>query len=267
MNAGAEHLTWGASDGSAYGRSQRWMCAEDRSAAWGFRSLANALATAPATIADQVAYRSAIKTHIEAGLGWWVSTCVGNNTLGIMSRGDHPYGVTGGYDDTGAFMQYFASQCFAFANDIIGSGDLGSTATTNLHDSAMFHAKLPVGLAGTVPDGHCYRNAAAYNLPVQTKSGSVYTWLADFAAVYAARVERGEIAAGDACSDGSTLTGGNFPESGSYWGNYLPALAYAVDLGAPGAAAAWARVTGASNYETLRAGFANTAPQFGIVPR
>lgn len=58
-----------------------------------------------------------------------------------------------------------------------------------------------------------------------------------------------------------------------YWGNLMPAIAYAVDHGASGAAASWARVSGASNFSDIEnssdvgvAGF-DDMPQFGIVPR
>ena len=50
-----------------------------------------------------------------------------------------------------------------------------------------------------------------------------------------------------------------------YWGNLHPAIAYAVQYNAVGAADAWARFTGASNYASGAATFNNT-PQFGIIP-
>jgi hypothetical protein len=46
----------------------------------------------------------------------------------------------------------------------------------------------------------------------------------------------------------------------------MPAIAYAVDHGAPGASAAWARLTGATNWNTvLQSGFENTPP-WGVIP-
>ena len=47
----------------------------------------------------------------------------------------------------------------------------------------------------------------------------------------------------------------------------MPAIAHAVDHGATGAAAAWARLSSASNWSSIEnAGFDNT-PLWGIVPR
>jgi hypothetical protein len=58
-----------------------------------------------------------------------------------------------------------------------------------------------------------------------------------------------------------------------YWANLLPAIAYAVDHGATGADAAWARMTGASNWSAMEAGLHwsgdtwDATPIWGIVPR
>jgi hypothetical protein len=72
-----------------------------------------------------------------------------------------------------------------------------------------------------------------------------------------------------ACAN--TLHGGSGGDpaqaSGGYWGNLLPAIAYAVDHGAAGAAASWARLTGASNWSSvLNSGFDNI-PIWGVIPR
>ena len=62
------------------------------------------------------------------------------------------------------------------------------------------------------------------------------------------------------------LRGGNFPESTSYWGNLLPAIAYAVHHNVPGAQAAYTRMTSASNWNNLVTGFAN-APVWAVAPK
>lgn len=53
----------------------------------------------------------------------------------------------------------------------------------------------------------------------------------------------------------------------SYWGQAIMPLAYAVDHAATGASAAYSRLTGATNWSTIRdSGFDNT-PLWGVVPR
>lgn len=59
---------------------------------------------------------------------------------------------------------------------------------------------------------------------------------------------------------------GYFPEATSYWGNLQPAIAYAVDLGVPGAVAAYARMTNAPNWSQFVAA-TNTAPVWAVRPR
>lgn len=59
---------------------------------------------------------------------------------------------------------------------------------------------------------------------------------------------------------------GYFPEPTSYWGNLLPAISYAVDLGVPGAVAAYARLTNAPNWAEL-VNNAARAPVWATRPR
>ena len=59
----------------------------------------------------------------------------------------------------------------------------------------------------------------------------------------------------------------------SYWANLLPAIAYAVDHEATGAAASWARIVGASNFSRLMSGDGgvnggfDAMPIYSILPR
>jgi hypothetical protein len=53
-------------------------------------------------------------------------------------------------------------------------------------------------------------------------------------------------------------------DTNSYWALTQSALAFAVDLGAPGASDAWARLVNARNYNPT--GF-RSLPEWGIVPR
>lgn len=59
---------------------------------------------------------------------------------------------------------------------------------------------------------------------------------------------------------------GFYPEATSYWGNLQPAISYAVDLGVPGAVAAYARMTNAPNWSEFAASSA-TAPVWAVRPR
>ena len=59
---------------------------------------------------------------------------------------------------------------------------------------------------------------------------------------------------------------GSFPDATSYWGNLMPAIAYAVDLRVPGAVDAYARMTNAPNWSQF-VNSASSSPVWAIRPR
>jgi hypothetical protein len=155
---------------------------------------------------------------------------------------------------------------FPFAYDIAAESVSG-TARTQWLEAVRFHAQFPVGLLGTRPDGYCFRRAGLYGIAVgPNRTTGRTTFFANWAETYDAAVATGAIPAGETCSPGSTLLGGNFPDASSYWGNLLPAAAYAKDFGVIGATAAWSRLTAAGNYSELVDGF-GTYPHFAILAR
>ena len=121
-----------------------------------------------------------------------------------------------------------------------------------------------VGILGD-SSGYCFTQASVYNLKSNAGTGiAPNTWYKTWAQVYAATFP-----APPACGNTLAGTSGSDPALAArgYWGNLIPAIAYAVDHGATGAGAAWARLTGATNWNTvLQSGFENT-PTWGVVPR
>lgn len=65
---------------------------------------------------------------------------------------------------------------------------------------------------------------------------------------------------------GSPMASGYPAVPSGYWGNLMPALAYAVDHGAKGADQAWQRVRSMSNYPALARAF-NDVPVWSVAPR
>ena len=118
--------------------------------------------------------------------------------------------------------------------------------------------QFPVGLLGAGgSDGYCFTQASQYTLKVADEATSVLgTTYASWGAVYAKMF--------GAAPCGNTLLGasGGAPEAAAtgYYGNLMPAIAYAVDHRAPGAAAAWARFTAAANFSLVQSsGFDSVA--------
>src|SRR5204863_5703465 len=124
--------------------------------------------------------------------------------------------------------------------------------------------RLGTGAAGT----YNYRDAAQYTMNYAPTASANYTngtgpWYASWGDVATAMsiplADGGTALRGSSGADPATMQEG-------YWGNLMPALAYAVDHNAAGAAAAYARLTGASNFSANATNF-NDEPVWGIKPR
>jgi hypothetical protein len=87
-------------------------------------------------------------------------------------------------------------------------------------------------------------------------------WYASDAAVYEATYAAQPAWMGKV--DG-VLAAEYLPGERALWGNLMPAIAYAVRHGVPGAADAYARILAASNWQQLRDAF-NTRPVWAIAP-
>jgi hypothetical protein len=123
---------------------------------------------------------------------------------------------------------------------------------------------------GSAAAEYCFRDVAQYHIayaPTDSPNWNNGTgpWYADWGQLYVATVGH----AND-CATGNSLRGSSGGDplvmSTGYWGNLRPALSYALDHGATGAATAYARLTGASNYAAGAAGF-DDDPVWSVRPR
>jgi hypothetical protein len=106
--------------------------------------------------------------------------------------------------------------------------------------------------------------AANYHAKVATLDDGA-TWYPTFADVYDKT-----FGFYPTTSTSNTLLGGHIDDAdmgvSSYWGNLIPAVAYAAQHRAAGGLSAWARLTGATNWSAFAANF-NDNPIWGISPR
>jgi hypothetical protein len=253
----------------------------DRGAAWGLRSLAQLLAVLPATHP----IRADIMASWEANADHYYSMVVTGtkeggeylNTLGLVphygtGKGYSVYTLVNGYPSDSAdswnvagWMQMMHSVAWGHAWDLALPQSAGSQTK---HQAVRDHCyTLPVALAGVGdPNEWNYRWFGPYDLAVGRKSpvGFYANWNEAFDAavgIFGAPPSANTLYrnySATAWSDPVYLT--------SFFGQHAAALAFAVDHGKAGAAAAWARITGASNWAGYTTGFAD-APQYGIVPR
>jgi len=121
-----------------------------------------------------------------------------------------------------------------------------------------------VGRLGVEGDSTAYpfTHGASYSLQVAT-SASDSAWRSTWGDIYTA--EWG--LTNSTTTNTLTGSGAGVPTQASYgyWGNLLPALAYAVDHGAPGAADAMERLRSASNWSDITGSGFGDLPGWGVM--
>jgi hypothetical protein len=160
------------------------------------------------------------------------------------------------------FQQHFWVQTFGYLSDLEPLANMG---TWNLVRDFLY--KSVVGILGSAgASEYCYTQASAFKIQIASDhNGDATTWYDSWGTVYQATFG----AANGTC--GTTLQGtsGSDPANAStgYYGNLMPAIAYAVDHVAPGADLAFTRLTGASNWNVVENSGFGDIPIWGIVPR
>lgn len=136
------------------------------------------------------------------------------------------------------------------AQSIIGR--LGSFGATEFPYTKAGEYSFPLGpnqlKITDPPDGR----------PATDWEGGTGPWWPDWGVVY-------EKLFGATPKVDAPLANYNFPEWHSAWGTMLPAIAYSVEHGVPGASAAYTRLTSASNWNLQESSFVNY-PVYGIQP-
>jgi hypothetical protein len=257
---------------SGNGGSATTMTAEDRGKSWHLRTAHQLVSIYPDSGLPSA--DAQVKADWLAALGaTWTryTTTTLDCPLGYMSQHFNP----GSYSpdqvtlpDLGVpcFMGNFHAQCVGYTWDL----DILTGSNRTAHTTCRDHFyKFPVGLCGD-NTGWCFRACAQFVVAIGTYNGSTITWDATWAAAYARSDSTGPAdiipASSKPCTAGGTIETGHWPDATSYGGNLHPAIAYAVEHGATGAAAAYARIQAASNYAAFVADQVN-ATQWAIVPR
>jgi len=236
-----------------------------RGAAWALRTLIQAANVAP----DADPLHAEYTTSFEENVNYY-------HQLFIVTPNNNPQGVCAPYSNYNGtlapflhsmWMEDFLTFAFAYGKEIM---PLSASAATKLDAFMVWKYKSIVGrFGGGASTEYCYRDAAPYTMAVSPSAtarwdGTTNSWYANWGENYVATMGH----AND-CNTGTDLrgtSGSNPVNFTGYWGNLLPALAYAVDAGAAGAATAYARFTGASNYPTGEASL-DDLPVWGVRPR
>lgn len=293
-------VTWSYLKESNYstreGAKGLWFDGQIRARGWHARSHAQLLASLPADhpcFADIkytweqncAAYEARYITGTRDS-GAWV------NNLGCMGlySGDSgeisPYGSAGNYWWDAPWMQDTLILAFGLAREM----DVPQSSASKASHIAVsnFGYKHAVGLAGgSGASEHSYRYFGEFETPYATDSTALppESWLPDWGASLAVRKTYGGGQSPGALpnlsyAEPSSVYYGSSPVNAVDWAwhsaiaFHLGSLVLAAEHGATDAAAAWARITGATNFST--SGFdqysiwgfaprASVAPSYGLV--
>lgn len=231
-----------------------------RGAAWAVRSLAQASVATPDDDMLRSEFIASLTSNIEFNHATYVAKP--NNPFGIVA----PYGDAYGSNSDGRvteapWQQDFYTAAFGYA--LAMQPGVSADALGKLSAFFAWKARSVIGrLGGTGSTEWLYRDAAVYTMAVALVdfpdwSGGTGPWPENWGALYKASL--------GAANPGTTgdLRGAYFPDGTSYWGNLLPAISYAVRHAVPGAAEAYARLTGASNWSSLIDTFSGS-PVWGV---
>jgi len=231
----------------------RVLRGQTRALAWCLRTLSQYVALAPSDDSEAADYRALLANNVAHWSG--VIDGLGGVGLGYFYEYDIDLYAPG---TIAPWQQHFLMQSLGMGSDLEPLIDM--TAYRHVRDWLYRGA---VGILGPA-SGYCYAYASAYNAKISNGgNGEPAAWFANWSLVFAATHGAG------ACANALLGNSGGDPAAAAlgYWGNLLPAIAYAVDHGAVGANAAWSRLTGATNWSTLAQSGFDTVPNWGIVPR
>jgi hypothetical protein len=226
-----------------------------RDSAWAWRTLVQALCVTPD---DSAALRPALQAVVQNNIDHFHARYVAqaNNPLGYTQAG------TAAYDGTlstlAPWQQDFLTAAWGWSVSL--ALPISAGHQTRLREFFAWTAQSIIHRLGAPgAGGWAYQNAATYTAKV---SGVVMPdwnqgtgpWYSA-AQAYAATYTPPPAWLGDTTQN--VLAGEDLPASPSYaarsfWGNLQPAIAYAVRHGVPGAAEAYGRMTGASNWPALK---------------
>jgi hypothetical protein len=251
-----------------------------RGAAWSLRTLAMAITLTP----DDEPLRKELQAQWKANMDDYVARYVDGtagggkykNALGAVlsyqtnGPNSSEYEPGKGHLFMAPWMQAFLGASIGFAWDMEPTTDAAVKAKHRAFRDFLYrHA---VGMVGD-DGGFNYRRGASYALPyTKTESSSPVVWYASWAEVKAAHEAyyglapisgTGTLKQHDSDTDLNGSDSSSWPSG--YWGNMTPALSYAVDHGAPGAAAGFARVRASPSFAFTAA--CKDDPTWGILPR
>lgn len=239
---------------------------QTRAAAWQWRTLAQAAAVTPDIDATlQAELMTVMRFNIDDLFDTYVAQP--NNPFGFIQSAA-TYGA--GTAVLPPWQQDFftAATGYALALQL----PLNATYQGKLANFFAWTARSIVGRLGDA-SGFWYINGDPYVLRISNAvlpdyRGGTGPWFSSWSEAYttlAAALTGASSPSNWLGSTEGTLCGEIMPGDRAMWGNLQPAIAYAVRFGVSGAATAYQRMTGATNWNNLANAF-NVAPVWSVAP-
>jgi hypothetical protein len=237
---------------------QAW---QTRSCAWNWRSLVQALCVTPDD--DTSGLREEFVRSVEANISHFHARYVAqpNNPFGWILPGET---YNNSLQFGACWQQDFVTAAFGYSLGL--RLPIANASQQQLTSFFAWKAQSVVRRLGE-RSGFWYINGAPFTMSISPAAVPDYAggrgpWYSSDAEVYAATYASPPSWLG--ATEG-TLAGEFMPGERAMWGNLMPALAYAVRHGAPGALSAYNRVQSARNWPALRDAF-NVNPVWGVRP-
>jgi hypothetical protein len=236
---------------------QAW---QTRSCAWDWRSLIQALTVTPDS--DSV-LKTELVNCVQNNIEFFHSTYVvqANNPWGWILPGET---YNNSLQIGAPWQQDFVTAVFGQA---LSMGlPISSAAATKLDAFFRWKAKSAIMRLGP-RSGFWWINGTTYNMVISPANRPDFEtgkgpWYATEAEVYAATYATPPSWLG---STEGQMAGEIMPGDRAYWGNLLPAIAYAVRHGVAGALTAYNRLTSATNWPALRNAL-DVSPVWSVAP-
>jgi len=230
-----------------------------RGAAWSIRSLAQAATITP----DSDSLRNELVGSLNANISYYHDRYATgtNNPLGLVAPySDYNPGDPWQY---AIWMDDFFTATFGYLKEMQSHS---TSLQPKLDAFVQWKYRAIIGrLGGSGAGNYSFRYAGQYTTNYAPSASSnwdtgVGPWYNTWGEVARSMnlPTTGEV--------GESLVSGYPDEVTSYWGNLMPALAYAVDHSAAGSQDAWTRVISAPNFAKQLSAY-NNIPEWGVKPR
>ena len=229
-----------------------------RGIAWSNRTVGQAVAISPTS-----SITLDLAALLSTGIDYWLAK---TQTPGINGLGYfYAYSANApnfiwGPGKEAAWQQHFWMQTLGYVSDLEPLTDM---TNWNIVRDYLYQGVVGI-LGGGGAGNYCFTKGGVSTPTISAVNNMLdpKLWCSDWGCVY--KLSFG-VKNPDICSN--VLL--DHPEWAAigYWGNLLPAIAYAAEDGATGAADSWDRITNASNWARIEnSGFEDT-PNWGIHPR